>query len=142
MVNYTCQLNENEIVFFYLWQLINKSLLIDKRYFVFISARSIPDNQPSNSWLWSNQIKWPFYFLLEKNMVLQHFSLIAPKKIRGKLPCSSLLQAKNKKLKLKNWLRRAFQYQQLFMGEKLWRLAINLVCIQIQCIFSRRRVLQ
>ena len=73
-------------------------MLIDKRSFVFNSARSIPDNQPSNSWLWSNQIN---YFLLEKTMVLQHFLLIAPKKLEVNFLVVHNCQPKTKSLNFK-----------------------------------------
>ena len=53
-------------------------MLIDKRSFVFNSARSIPDNQPSNSWLWGNKIKWPFYFLLKKLWCYNTFHWLHP----------------------------------------------------------------
>ena len=88
-------------MFSYLRQLINKSLLIDKRSFLFNSARSIPDNQPSNSWLWSNQIKWPFYFLLEKTMVLQHFWLTASKKLEVNFLVVHCCKPKTKSLNFK-----------------------------------------
>ena len=73
-------------------------------------------------------------------MVLQQFSLIAPKKIGGKLPCSSLLQAKNKSLNFELKIDDAGLFNN--NSYSLERSAINLVCIQIQCIFSRSCVLQ